>query len=113
MSDIDRFKPVPGFAMPPRDVLQQIAAHEQFPLPDLVREDDWLFFESPDVGDPSCVCSRCSKPITKGIPVRVFVNEGADGEYRYHGACVGLPSLDSVDAAEFIPGEERDFGDEP
>jgi hypothetical protein len=47
---------------------------------------DTLFQDSPDAGDQACVCSRCGEPIgeEEGPPVRVFVDQGKGGEYRYH-----------------------------
>lgn len=40
------------------------------------------FEDSPDVG-PDCLCSVCGKPITEGVPVRVFDNETGK-EARFH-----------------------------
>jgi hypothetical protein len=51
---------------------------------------DQRFTDSPNAGDPECVCSRCGNPIpASGSPIRVFVN-GGNAEYRYHPACVGM-----------------------
>lgn len=52
-------------------------------------ESDTLFRTSPDAGVPECLCSRCGKQILEGgFPIRLFVNGGKDGEYRYHPGCL-------------------------
>ena len=53
-------------------------------------KDDRLFPDSPDVGTPECRCSRCGTVIAEedAPPIRVFVDEGRGGEYRYHPRCV-------------------------
>ncbi len=64
----------------------------------LVMPDDICFTNSPDAGDPACLCSRCKQPITeedaeKALPIRVWPDEGRGGEYReyrYHPWCLGL-----------------------
>jgi len=61
---------------------------------------DTLFQDSPDSGQPECICSRCGKMIEDGAAIRVFVNEGRDGEYRYHRACVGAETLTSFEEEE-------------
>lgn len=64
---------------------------------------DTLFTESPDEGHPRCLCSRCGERIEappeeesagdendRTAALRVFVNGGRDGEYRYHPRCAGV-----------------------
>lgn len=57
-----------------------------------IEEDDTLFLDSPDVG-PKCLCSRCGKPILKGVPIRAWppttVPGGIQVEFRYHPECLG------------------------
>ncbi len=49
---------------------------------------DTLFSDSPDVGEPTCVCSRCNQPIGEDeVPIRAFLPDGT-GEYRYHADCI-------------------------
>lgn len=56
-----------------------------------IEHSDQLFDVSPDPGHPDCICSRCSEPIPEDeCPIRVFVDEGAGGEYRYHIHCIGI-----------------------
>lgn len=51
-------------------------------------KDDRLFKISPDPGHPECICSRCGRQITEWeIPIRIFVDEGKGGEYRYCVKC--------------------------
>lgn len=58
---------------------------------DLPLPTDRLFQDSPDTGDPTCLCSRCLRPIPEEVvPIRVFVDKGSGSEYRYHPACLGL-----------------------
>jgi len=45
------------------------------------------FKDSPDTGDPSCVCSLCGKVIEEGkVPLRLFREED-DTEARFHDDC--------------------------
>lgn len=58
-------------------------------------EADVVFTDSPNVGDPNCICSRCRKPIAGDeFPIRVWppIESGERGtkEFRYHPECVGL-----------------------
>ncbi len=69
-------------------------------LDDAPRPTDRLFFDSPDAGEPTCVCSRCCQRISdREVPVRIVVkmrrsvlDPGGDrmGEYRYHARCVSV-----------------------
>lgn len=55
---------------------------------------DFLFEDSPEVGEATCRCSRCGEVIGESeIPVRAFDPETL-GEYRYHPACVGVQVFD-------------------
>lgn len=59
------------------------------PQPIKVLQTDHLYFDSPDAGDPVCLCSRCSQSIPDGIGIiRIWPDQG-EGEYRYHPACLG------------------------
>lgn len=56
---------------------------------------DVRFFDSPDAGDPACVCSRCGSPIGEHVvPVRMWpaksLAKSEDYEYRFHPQCLGL-----------------------
>lgn len=56
-----------------------------------IEAQDTPFFDSPDVG-PKCLCSRCGKPILKGVPIRAWPpNTSPSGliEFRYHPECLG------------------------
>jgi hypothetical protein len=59
--------------------------------------DAWRCFEdSPDAGDPACVCSWCEQPIAEhDTPIRVFVEDGRVGEYRFHYPCF-IASIDDA-----------------
>lgn len=47
---------------------------------------DRLFTDSPDAGDPGCLCSRCGGAITEEeVPVRFFRGHA---EYRFHPRCL-------------------------
>ena len=49
---------------------------------------DVLFQDSPDAGHPDCICSRCGQPIPEDqCPLRVFMDEGRAGEYRFCESC--------------------------
>lgn len=50
---------------------------------------DRLFMDSPDTGRPDCLCSRCNVKIQEDeTAIRVFVNKGKDGEYRFCEFCM-------------------------
>ena len=52
-----------------------------------ILETDTAFKNSPDVGDPECLCSRCGEAITEDeVAIRAW--EGVL-EYRYHIECLG------------------------
>jgi len=55
-----------------------------------IRLTDTPFLDSPDVGEPECVCSRCGGVI-QDMAIRAWSAHG-DGEmeYRYHPACLGV-----------------------
>jgi hypothetical protein len=58
---------------------------DQVPLPT-----DTKFFDSPDAGDPTCVCSRCGQKIEEWeSPCLRAWPPGENAEYRYHWRCVG------------------------
>ena len=49
---------------------------------------DKLFQNSPDAGEPECICSRCGEVIDEEeIPIRAFVDDFRGGKYRYHPHC--------------------------
>lgn len=52
-----------------------------------ILQTDTKFYDSPDAGDPACLCSRCGKVIDEA-PIRAFPENG-EYEYRYHPACLG------------------------
>ncbi len=54
-----------------------------------IRATDVEFSDSPDVGNPQCLCSRCEKPILTGFAIRYF-NLEQKTEYRFHPACLGF-----------------------
>lgn len=57
---------------------------------ELVKPTDTKFFDSPDTGDQTCLCSRCGLPIAENeMALRAFV-QGENAEYRYHEACSGI-----------------------
>lgn len=45
--------------------------------------------DSPDVGDPACICSWCGKPIERGTPIRLYWKRSPKDvlEARFHDAC--------------------------
>lgn len=47
-----------------------------------------LFKDSPDTGLIECICSKCGKQISEEeCPIRLFMNQGKDGEMRFHIKC--------------------------
>lgn len=54
----------------------------------IILETDKAFMDSPDAGDPLCICSRCAKQIPEeDAPItRAFFDIGNE-EYRYCQAC--------------------------
>lgn len=51
---------------------------------------DRPFLESPDVGHPDCLCSRCEKMIGEAeVPIRVWPADRRY-EYRFHQGCFGI-----------------------
>lgn len=61
-----------------------------------ILQTDKVFYNSPDAGDPDCLCSRCLKLITEEqVPVRSWPQSGnpdtiqdeAESEYRYCDHC--------------------------
>ena len=77
---------------------------------------DTRFLDSPDVGEPDCLCSRCGKPILGGVPFRAWPDDigqpGSDNyEYRYHNACQGLdPKYDQDQELEDWEIERWEMG---
>lgn len=45
--------------------------------------------DSPDVGDPECLCSWCGTPIMRGTPIRLYWERSPENvlEARFHDAC--------------------------
>jgi hypothetical protein len=46
-------------------------------------------YESPDVGDPTCLCSWCGLVIERGVPIRLYrtISDDEVLEARLHDAC--------------------------
>ncbi len=61
---------------------------------------DRIFSNSPDVG-PNCTCSRCGKPILKGVPIRCWPDMNTKHEYRFHPQCLGLTVIEDDDIELF------------
>lgn len=65
-----------------------------------IQEGDTPFFDSPDVGK-TCLCSRCGKPIEKGVPIRAWppntAPAGTQLEFRYHPECLGWKQAEDFD----------------
>jgi len=79
-----------------------------------------VFPDSPDAGDPGCICSLCGKSFTEpehvgpyddrefyededaddAFPIRLFFNEGKDGEARFHTRCFN--QIYTVKGKEFV-----------
>lgn len=56
---------------------------------------DKSFTDSPDVGDPACLCSRCGKRIgVEEVPTRATLNGRL--EYRYCDRCTGGALVETV-----------------
>lgn len=54
--------------------------------PEMVLRLRW-FSDSPDAGDPACLCSLCLEPIVEGdLPIRAWSASGKS-EIRLHMAC--------------------------
>jgi hypothetical protein len=55
---------------------------------EILNTDKW-FTESPDCGQPNCLCSRCGQVIKEEDcpPLRLFIHD-AGAEYRFHLSCV-------------------------
>ncbi len=54
--------------------------------PEVIHQLKW-FKDSPDTGDPACICSFCGKVIEEGeIPLRVWQETG-NMEFRLHIDC--------------------------
>lgn len=54
---------------------------------------DRRFTDSPDAGDPRCICSRCGQLINEDDgPVRAWPDDGSY-EYRFHPACMGFQTF--------------------
>ena len=75
---------------------------------------DKHFYDSPDTGHRTCLCSRCGKLIPESqMAIRAWPSEPGDQgydsaapggtEFRYHPSCLGFKGLDDND----------DYWDEP
>jgi hypothetical protein len=60
---------------------------------------DRVFADSPDEGDPACLCSRCGGVI-EVAPIRLWPEPGKDLEMRFHAECLGLAVPGSDDETE-------------
>jgi hypothetical protein len=58
-----------------------------------VLQTDRMFMDSPDAGDPKCLCSRCGLVIPDGIGIIRAWPEIGEGEYRYHPSCLGAVTI--------------------
>lgn len=74
------------------------------------------FTDSPDTGDPKCICSYCTKVIEEGeIPLYAFRGEGKETkELRLHINCAKIvvvefspPELQYKDHPAFAEGQEH------
>ena len=66
------------------------------------------FTDSPDVGDPACLCSLCEKLITEddAPAIRLF-DTNTNREARFHMRCAGKagivsPQIDSLERDEWM-----------
>ena len=88
---------------------------------------DKFFYDSPDAGDSSCICSRCNKPIPEeDSPIlRVMPTDLGDygfdpnaiggTEFRYCRKCsesMGIKYFDPLPEPDFESEEEEDNLDE-
>lgn len=49
------------------------------------------FRDSPDVGDPTCICSWCGQPIgEREAPIVRLFDSDAGTEARFHRRCTGV-----------------------
>lgn len=55
-----------------------------------VLDTDTKFTDSPDAGNPKCLCSRCGERIYVGSAVIRKWPTGRTAEYRFHPACLGM-----------------------
>ena len=61
---------------------------------------DTKFSNSPDAGNPTCICSRCFLPIGEDdVPIRAWP-EDSSYEYRFHPKCVGAVEVNENDIEE-------------
>jgi hypothetical protein len=57
------------------------------------------FTDSPDCGDPACICSWCGRLIAeKDAPAIRLFDAGQNKEIRFHRACIG-PAIWSASTA--------------
>jgi hypothetical protein len=65
------------------------------------------FEDSPDTGDPACICSFCSKVIEEGlIPLRIF-RSSDDTELRLHVDCAGQVIVEFAVSPNVSESEEK------
>lgn len=73
---------------------------------------DRRFTDSPDVGLPECICSRCGKPIGEDeVPIRVWPADQSY-EYRFHPACLGFQTFADHDHRGEWPDDNFPFDEE-
>jgi hypothetical protein len=75
------------------------------------------FDSSPDVGDPTCLCSWCGKVIERGAPIRLYRHISDDEvlEARLHDACcepVFGMKVQSFDEYDDYDGDEITWPDD-
>lgn len=74
-------------------------------LGEQMRGTDTAFSDSPEAGEPSCLCSRCGLSIgEEEVPVRAWPDDGTNLEFRYHARCLGLQVYDELPDSEEEPG---------
>jgi hypothetical protein len=67
------------------------------------------FTDSPDAGDPACLCSWCSAPIGEAqVPIRLYreLTPTDVREARFHDAC--CQPVFGITVSSFIPTELDD-----
>jgi hypothetical protein len=54
-------------------------------IPEIWQSVTW-FTNSPDVGDPDCLCSLCASVIEASVPIRIYADK-LNLEARFHHVC--------------------------
>lgn len=80
-------------------------------LPIQILPTDLTFPDSPDPGDPRCICSRCQEEIPETtLPIRGYL-ETATGTYelRFHPECLGITVYEADDNFDYDPYEQGEI----